>query len=260
MGALKVWDGTAWQTVGTSGSPGANVYVAPSAPPGTPNGGDLWYDTDEVSGLALPLTLVNGGTGGASAATARSSLAVPAIGNSAVTAGAPTTGTWARGDQWLDSNAVLWLCTVAGTPGTWVSKNQGEELAYNQITASVTLASNTVASPNLVIEGTTRSYDGGMLMIEVSAIVGCSTSAGAASFLQLWDGSTDLGAICEVYNGASTVNYGVTVLGKRRLTPTVGTHNYRIQGWSNIGVGNVYTSPGGAGLNQMPAFIRVTRA
>lgn len=50
------------------------------------------------------------------------------------TTAAPTTGTWARGDQIPNSEPselgsasskyVIegWVCTVAGTPGTWVEK------------------------------------------------------------------------------------------------------------------------------------------
>jgi hypothetical protein len=34
-------------------------------------------------------------------------------------AGAPATGTWLLGDVLIDVNGVLWLCTTAGTPGTW---------------------------------------------------------------------------------------------------------------------------------------------
>lgn len=39
---------------------------------------------------------------------------------------APTTGTWAQGDECINSAATVgqpksWKCTVAGTPGTWVS-------------------------------------------------------------------------------------------------------------------------------------------
>jgi hypothetical protein len=37
------------------------------------------------------------------------------------TAGAPTTGTWEVNDQVLDSDQVIWRCSVAGTPGTWVN-------------------------------------------------------------------------------------------------------------------------------------------
>lgn len=36
------------------------------------------------------------------------------------TTGAPTTGTWVAGDVLMDSAKVWWLCTAAGSPGTWV--------------------------------------------------------------------------------------------------------------------------------------------
>ncbi len=36
------------------------------------------------------------------------------------TSGAPTTGTWALNDCAVDeTNATIWVCTTAGTPGTW---------------------------------------------------------------------------------------------------------------------------------------------
>lgn len=37
------------------------------------------------------------------------------------TTGHPTTGTWAAGDAVMDSVGVWWICTSAGTPGTWVT-------------------------------------------------------------------------------------------------------------------------------------------
>jgi len=37
------------------------------------------------------------------------------------TAGAPIANTWAQFDLVLDVNGVWWLCTVGGTPGTWVT-------------------------------------------------------------------------------------------------------------------------------------------
>lgn len=36
--------------------------------------------------------------------------------------GAPSTGTWNAGDFVTDSsNGKIWMCTTAGTPGTWKS-------------------------------------------------------------------------------------------------------------------------------------------
>lgn len=37
------------------------------------------------------------------------------------TGGAPTTGTWEFGDVIMTTTGSTWLCTVAGTPGTWAS-------------------------------------------------------------------------------------------------------------------------------------------
>lgn len=79
MGALMIWDGTAWQIVSQQGPSGGNaMWVGPSAPPGTPVTGDEWFDTDEPNvGLTLPLSVANGGTGAASAPAARTTLQMP---------------------------------------------------------------------------------------------------------------------------------------------------------------------------------------
>ena len=37
----------------------------------------------------------------------------------ATTSGAPTTGTFAVGDYVVDQTGAMYVCTVAGTPGTW---------------------------------------------------------------------------------------------------------------------------------------------
>lgn len=34
--------------------------------------------------------------------------------------GAPTSGTFALGDLHVDSAGILYRCSVAGTPGTWI--------------------------------------------------------------------------------------------------------------------------------------------
>jgi hypothetical protein len=263
MGALKVWDGTAWQTLANQGRPGSNAFVGVSAPPGTPTAGDLWFDTDEtLGGISLPMAIASGGTGTTTAAGARSNFSTPFAGSSASVAGAPTTGTYVRGDTWMDTNNVLWACTAAGTPGTWRSMNQGEELAYDQITVNVGITTTSAAGSNLVVGGTTRTYDGNPVIIEFfSDCVQAPSSVSLAAFIQLLDGSTDLGIIGEVYNGTATTGMAASVFARRRITPTPGTHNYRIGGYMSGGANAiVFAGPGtGTGLH-MPAYLRVTRA
>ncbi len=38
----------------------------------------------------------------------------------ATVSGAPVTGTFLLGDFIVDQTGLMWICTVAGTPGTWV--------------------------------------------------------------------------------------------------------------------------------------------
>jgi hypothetical protein len=263
------------------------VWVGPSAPAGTPTSGDMWYDVDQTGQMgspllvasggtsatnaaqarinlgipAFPLGLADGGTGGTTAPTARTALAVPAIGNSTSVAGPPSTGTWARCDQWVDSVNVLWTCTVAGTPGTWVAaQGVGTELAYNQITASANITGTTAAGANLLIEGTTRSYDGNPIIVELYTFaVQAPNAANVGAYISLWDGGTDIGYLADVFNG-SAVSVCMPVYARRRLVPSVGTHNYRITGWIQGGAASVlFAGPGGA-ASFPPAYIRVTRA
>lgn len=180
MGAMKVWDGTTWQTVAPF-SERASCFVGPDAPVGTAYAGDLWWDTDDPT-IAYP----------------------------------------------------------------------GAELAYNQITANVTLSATTAATAALVVDGVTRTYDGSPVVVEFFATA-VGAPAGQYSVIQLWDGTTDLATqLGQVGGGSATV---AALYGRRRLTPTVGSHNYRALGWVTGGNGTVYSNTAA----YAPAFIRVTR-
>lgn len=49
----------------------------------------------------------------------------------ATTSGAPTSGTFAVGDHIIDQSGKIWICTSAGTPGTWAQV--GGSTSYNGI-------------------------------------------------------------------------------------------------------------------------------
>ena len=63
------------------------------------------------------------------------------------TAGHPTSGAWAAGQIVMDSNGVLWVCTVSGSPGTWVEITSGAG-------AAMTLVATTGAAGVGLINGT----------------------------------------------------------------------------------------------------------
>ena len=86
---------------------------------------------------------------------------------SKTTSGAPTSGTFAVGDMMWDITATLWICTIAGTPGTWNPVSSidltrrsatatailGEVTIFTGSTASqtITLPANPVAGTSFAI-------------------------------------------------------------------------------------------------------------
>lgn len=71
--------------------------------------------------------IIDGGTTAAGAATVSQQSAVFFSRTVTYLGAAPSSGTWAKGDIADNANATVgqpkrWLCTVAGTPGTWVSE------------------------------------------------------------------------------------------------------------------------------------------
>lgn len=64
-------------------------------------------------------------------------------GYSAGTAGPPIAGTFAQGAIWVDSTNVQYMCTVAGTPGTWQEVGPTQNAFSGVLSMSTALASNT---------------------------------------------------------------------------------------------------------------------
>lgn len=131
------------------------------------------------------------------------------------------------------------------------------ELAYAEITASVTLASTTEATPTNVISAGAVTFDGSTrVCIEFYCVLLVGGTAGS-SFVNLWDDTTtDLGRL-----GQGTVAGGGTpCLVRRFLTPSAAVHTYRVRGWTGTtGNGAVNAGAGGA-ATYMPAYIRITVA
>ena len=112
------------------------------------------------TGAVLPgnadyLAVAVGGLTGAVAATRF-------VGGTA--SGAPTTGTFAIGDFVIDQTAKLWVCTVAGTPGTWVAISGGSSslpgitVAKNSTGQSIAAATWTKLTWDTVLVDTLAAF------------------------------------------------------------------------------------------------------
>lgn len=80
----------------------------------------------------------------------------------ATTTGAPTSGTFLKGDFVIDQSGLIWVCTAAGSPGTWDSPGGGSgRTLISELTPTGTgTASWTGISPaykKLIIEFSIRS-------------------------------------------------------------------------------------------------------
>jgi len=139
-GQYLAWNGSAW------------VPTTPAA------GGVTSFNTR--TGAVVPanadyLAVASGGLTGAVAATRY-------VGGT--TNGAPTAGTFAVGDFIVDQTASIWVCTVAGTPGTWATtisnhmtlRSATATAKYNEITLfQGSTASQTISAASSPIDSTT---------------------------------------------------------------------------------------------------------
>ena len=76
--------------------------------------------------------------------------------------GAPTSGTFAVGDFIVDQTGTIWVCTTAGTPGTWTTtisshlqlRSASATVGRNEITIfSGSTSSQTLTAPSSPIDG-----------------------------------------------------------------------------------------------------------
>ena len=129
-----------------------------------------------------------------------------------------------------------------------------EQIAYAELTANISCPANTSAD---VVSSGAVTYDGKPILIEFYAPALDVGAPSGVSYLALYDGATELGWLALAAWG--TVGGTTPVLARRRLTPTPGSHTYRIRLGTSNTAGGIRASAGGPGLN-LPAYIRITKA
>ncbi len=142
----------------------------------------------------------------------------------------------------------------------------GFELDYVQITSNVVLSSTAdgTSGGTAIVDGSAIAYDGStIIIIEFYAPrFSCNMATNTHSaYINLYDGTTDLGRIAQYLPGVTGLNASIPVLAHKRLTPSAATHTYHIRGWKDA-AGDTATVVCGAGgaSTVMPAYYRITVA
>ncbi len=145
-----------------------------------------------------------------------------------------------------------WGKSVADALNMWPRAGAGAEIVYAQTTTAVVVTNQSSAGSHLFVDGGAATYDGGPVSIEVFCPYVTSPAA-AQIFIGLYDGATYLGQLAAVSAASGAI--AVPVDARYRLTPTAGSHTYKVGAWVGSGSGRM-----DAGTAFVPGFIRVTRA
>lgn len=165
--------------------------------------------------------------------------------------GHPTTGTFAVDDFVIDATGAIWVCTVGGTPGTWVEVGSGLPVGG--------VLTGTLPNPGLAAGAAT----GAALGSDVVTLTGTQAITGAKTLTapHFTNPVVDSG-------GLTVSSGGITVSGASTITGTLGgltgltvaSGGMTVTGNSNItgtlgGLTGLTVASGGAGIT---GFVSIT--
>lgn len=135
------------------------------------------------------------------------------------------------------------------------------ELAYAENTGTVNVTATTPGTAQSIVIAPSVTFDGSTLAsIEfyASDVQPDTVAAGRRIIIGLWDNGTLLGIFGYLYSQAAGVSEVVSMIGRRRLTPSAGAHVYEARGFVTAGTAIVAGSTGTGGTDN-PIFIRITK-
>ena len=159
------------------------------------------------------------------------------------TNGAPTSGTFAVGDFIVDQTATIWVCTTAGTPGTWwstisnhaVLRSATATAGKNEVTIfSGSTASQTISAVGSPVDGATWTFIN-------QGTVNVTAGFASNSMYPLGSGSSVTSYVIAPNSSYTFINYNG---GNWYMTSTNDLDN---------GTGIVKVTNGGTGTSMAPA-------
>lgn len=137
----------------------------------------------------------------------------------------------------------------------------GYEIAYDQITSTVNIASTTEATPTAIITGTSKTYEAVPYLFHFFApyVQDSSAANGVIRVLLMEDGAS-IGRILTFDSITAATQIDAPCVGELRFTPTAAAHTFGIAAWTTSTTGTPQIGAGAGGINtDVPAFLRVTK-
>jgi hypothetical protein len=162
------------------------------------------------------------------------------------------------GAQPGDSVYLLGSPLVMIALGTIKTAGVERELVQAEFTSDVVASSGVEID---VVSSGARTYDASPIVIEFfSPYVLFATGATNARIqLLLYDGASNLGIVGQLHGAEAGFNVAAPMLVRRRLTPTAGSHTYRIRALASFSTVTLHGRAGGAG-QYVSGYIRVMNA
>lgn len=143
----------------------------------------------------------------------------------ATVSGAPVTGTFAIGDFVIDQTGLVWVCTVAGTPGTW--RGNANDLAHAEITANSSVV-NTATATAITGLSINPTCPGSAIRLRASGdLLRTAGTADTLCLARIYETSTAGTLIAQqsIMMRNSTNETGRVSI-DHKLTPSAGSHTY----------------------------------
>ncbi len=137
----------------------------------------------------------------------------------------------------------------------------GFEIAYDQITSGVNVASTSEGTPTAIIAGTSHVYEAAAYLFEFysPSVTDPSSASGIVTILLIEDAAS-IGRLAIQESVTVSTQTIDACIGKLRLTVAAGAHTFGISAFCSATTGTPAIGAGAGGINTLvPAYLRVTK-
>ena len=153
------------------------------------------------------------------------------------------------------------LIATSSSAASWAYP-PGFEIGYAQITATVSITDTSEATATALISSGALTFDGAAVYAEVysAAVSSPSNAVGSTTWLTLFEGSTELCRLVQISCLVTGTSAVTQVASRFKLTPTAGSHTYKVCGFVGSVTGNPLLVAGAGGTGAIaPAFLRFVK-